>query len=274
MSFSKFLQRLNIGLYDDYQFEKFENKKQINTSIEESKPESVKIYERADIGLECIDDLPASHSARIYVQQRKIPVNRYKDLYYTKEFGSWIKKYDVYGRYSKLHDEERLVIPVFNQKNELVGAQGRALDSSELRYITCKWREESAWAYNINNIDFSKKIYVVEGPIDSLFLPNCIACMGSDFVSCLKRLSEYVKIEKNNLVLIFDNEKRNKEIVSKLAGAVKENYNVFIWPSYIRTKDINDLVLDGFSEKAMISLITMWTVSGLQANIELSMWKL
>ena len=33
--------------------------------------------------------------------------------------------------------------------------------------------------FGLNRIDKSKPIYVVEGPIDSLFLDNCVAVAGS-----------------------------------------------------------------------------------------------
>ena len=52
-----------------------------------------------------------------------------------------------------------------------------------------------------------KKIYIVEGPIDSLFIKNCIAMVGASGV-------DYVPphLSKSEGVYVLDNEPRNKEI--------------------------------------------------------------
>ena len=52
-------------------------------------------------------------------------------------------------------------------------------------------------------MDKNKHIFVVEGPIDSLFLDNCIAVAGADFM----------KLPKENTTVIFDNERRNLEVL-------------------------------------------------------------
>lgn len=62
--------------------------------------------------------------------------------------------------------------------------------------------------YNIQNVDKTKTIYVTEGPIDSLFLPNSIAVGGSDF----KKIDDGIK---DNSIIIYDNEPRNEEILKK-----------------------------------------------------------
>ena len=60
---------------------------------------------------------------------------------------------------------------------------------------------EVAKTIGLDRIDMSKQIYAVEGPLDSLFLDNCIAVGGSD----LNKL-------ESDVIIIFDNEPRNKEI--------------------------------------------------------------
>jgi hypothetical protein len=39
--------------------------------------------------------------------------------------------------------------------------------------------------YGEERIDIKKQIYCVEGPLDSLFLPNCLAIAGLNFKGCL-----------------------------------------------------------------------------------------
>ena len=62
-------------------------------------------------------------------------------------------------------------------------------------------------------MDRTKTIYVTEGPIDSLFLPNSIAVAGSDF----KKIPEDIK---DNAILVYDNEPRNTEIVKKIEQVI------------------------------------------------------
>ena len=103
-------------------------------------------------------------------------------------------------------------------------------------------------------------MYVVEGPIDSLFLPNCLAVAGSDFQH----------IPSDGTVVVCDNEPRNAEIVKKMANLIEQNYDLVIWPSDIKEKDCNDMVLAGLDVKTIIDNNTF---SGLEARMKLAAWK-
>jgi len=59
----------------------------------------------------------------------------------------------------------------------------------------------------MNTVDSTKKIYVTEGPIDSLFLANAVATADAN----LSNAGNYY--DKENLVLVFDNEPRNNRII-------------------------------------------------------------
>ena len=90
--------------------------------------------------------------------------------------------------------------------------QGRAFGKEEPRYITIKLDENKRRIYGLDRLDVNKKVYVVEGPIDSLFLPNSIAAAGSD-----------LNINLPNAVYILDNEPRNKQIVDKIQQLILNN---------------------------------------------------
>ena len=64
----------------------------------------------------------------------------------------------------------------------MFAVQGRALSQSDLRYITVRIDEQYPKIYGLDRVDISKPIYVVEGPIDSLFVDNCIAVAGGDLI--------------------------------------------------------------------------------------------
>lgn len=110
---------------------------------------------------------------------------------------------------------------------------------------------------------------MVEGPIDSLFLPNAIAAIGSDLRTTLANLEDGI-LEGCKTVLVFDNEPRNEEILKLMSKAIEENYSICIWPENVEEKDINDMVLVG---KKVFPIIERNTFSGLQAKLRFDRWK-
>lgn len=146
-----------------------------------------------------------------------------------------------------------------------MGVQGRALDQSKIRYITIK-KEEAKKIYGLNRIDLTKQIYVVEGPIDSLFLNNAVATMDAN-------LTSVSDILPSNIVLVFDNEKRNKEIVKNMERAIKRNFQVCIWPDSIEQKDINDMIKSGFTTQNIHDIIRQNTFVDLKAQLQFNLWR-
>ena len=104
----------------------------------------------------------------------------------------------------------------------------------------------------------------MEGPIDSLFIQNCIAVAQSDL-----RVPQY----KDKAILVPDNEPRNKQIIQQLERAIDDNYRVVIWPDYVRQKDINDMILSGLDAVEIMDIISNNTFQGLSAKVELQKWK-
>jgi hypothetical protein len=122
--------------------------------------------------------------------------------------------------------------------------------------------------YNIQNVDKTKTIYVTEGPIDSLFLPNSIAVGGSDF----KKIDDSLK---ENAIIIYDNEPRNTEIIKKINEVIDLGYNVCIWNErkVSEFKDINDMIMGGLSQEEIVEIINSNTYNGLSAKTKLQEYK-
>ena len=123
-----------------------------------------------------------------------------------------------------------MVIPFYDTEGKLIAAQGRALGKHELRYITVKVSEDSPKIYGLDRWNPKIITYIVEGPIDSMFLPNCLAVAGGDL--------QTIKIDKERCVLIFDNEPRNIETIRKLMKAIDDGWFVVIWPKKIKNSKI------------------------------------
>jgi hypothetical protein len=121
--------------------------------------------------------------------------------------------------------------------------------------------------YGLERIDLKQTVKIVEGPLDSLFLSNCLASGDANLALTAKN------INAENKVLIFDNEPRNKEIVRMMQDAIKSDHLVVIWPNTMEGKDINEMVMNGFSIGEIESIISSNSFRGLEAQAKFTFWK-
>lgn len=214
-----------------------------------------------------LEDLSESHEVIKYLSYRKIPKDRYSELRYVDDISKFKKFAEGYDD-KIVTNEPRLVIPFFNESGDLVGLSGRALGDEKIRYVTIRIKNDQPMIFNLNRIDKKQTIYVTEGPIDSLFLPNSVAVGNSN----LKSVEEV--LPKDNVVLIYDNEPRNKEIVREMEASIKNGFNVCIWPENIRGKDINEMVQDeNLSADEILATINKNTFFGPKAIMSLLLWR-
>ena len=218
-------------------------------------------------GLKKISQLPTNHPAVVYCNKRKIPPSQHYRIYYVDKFFDWVNKNLIEDKFNEKAlklDSPRLVFLFRDRTGNVIGAQGRSLTATEpkFRYITVM-KENHEKLFGLETLDINKKTYVVEGPIDSLFLSNCIAMAGSD-------AKFETHVDKNVTTVIMDNEPRNTEIVSRMNKYISDGWKVCIWPEDIQHKDINDMVLAGLEPQ---SIIDANTYEGLAAKLKLSTWR-
>ena len=109
----------------------------------------------------------------------------------------------------------------------MIAFQGRAFTNTKLRYITIKIDEDAPKIFGLDTLDMTKPFYVVEGPIDSMFLPNCIAKNGSDIkVSAMGDVSS--AMQDGIGTMVFDNEPRNLEIIKRIERVIDYGWKVCI----------------------------------------------
>jgi hypothetical protein len=116
--------------------------------------------------------------------------------------------------------------------------------------------------YGLDEIQKDKTVYITEGPFDSTFIHNSIALCGAD--------GDVGKWGIDDCVWIYDNEPRNREILSRISRVIETGQKVVIWPSTIKEKDLNDMVLSGLNIQSVIELNTY---SGLEAKLKFTTWK-
>lgn len=212
-----------------------------------------------------LSKLNEDHEAIRYVKSRKIPKEKYEYLYFVEDISS-MKIFAPEYEDKLITHEPRLVMPFYNEKNELIGFSCRALRGEKQRYVVIKIKE-SPMLYNLNHIDKEQTVYVTEGPIDSLFLPNAVAVGNSN-------LKEAYMGVKATLTLIYDNEPRNKEILREMKSAIEANANICIWPKSIKEKDINEMIMSGKTQNEILDTINKNTFHGPQALLEFNNWKM
>lgn len=276
----KLVKHLDQGIYDEYVKEKLTadpNMIREKTDVEifaqkMKKPTFVKDTPLKQ--LKKISQFSPESVVKKYVEARKIPTKYHYKLFFCKEFKAWVNTMQP-GKFEpdsegNLHDEPRLIIPFIDKEGNLYGFQGRSFrKNSPLRYITIMLDEEMPKLYGLDTVDYDMQMYVVEGPIDSMFIPNCIASAGSDLTSNLSYITE----DKNAFTLVYDNEPRNREIVKKVERAIESGYHVCIWPDYVEQKDINDMYMAGMKIRKIVETINENTYSGLEAKLKFQQWK-
>lgn len=261
-----FLKDWDPSLCREYQIERFKNGENGYSNypkpkVEETNYSLTQFVKHALLsGIDAISDLSSEHYARQYLENRLIPTSFFSNLFYTDDFKDLIDTVEPDNEYLLKKNDPRIVIPFFDKIGEVLAVQGRALKDNKLRYITIKLKKNAPKIFGLDRLDTSETVYVVEGPFDSLFIPNCIAAAGSD-------LPEF-----KDAVYIYDNQPRNREVVSKISKLIPDN-KVVIWPENIEEKDINDLILSGRTPKEVKELIDSNTFSGLKAKIKFNAWK-
>ena len=96
-----------------------------------------------------------------------------------------------------------------------------------------------------------------------MFLDNCIAVGGADFT----------RLEKENTTIVFDNERRNYEVLKQIEKTINLGYNVVLWPDDIKEKDINDMVISGKTKDEIQTIIKNNTYQGNMAKIRFTTWR-
>ena len=218
---------------------------------------------------EWVSNLPSGHFCLEYVIKRKIPEKFFDKLLFTSHYKQFCDVL-IPNHGKQILDDARLVIPFYDEYNELIAISGRALETSDktLRYVTIRTNEsEDKLLYGLDRIDKSKSIKIVEGPIDSLFLSNCVASGDANLTIAAKN------IDSDKKILIFDNEPRNKEIVKMMQDAIKSQHDVVIWPDTIQGKDINEMVVNGLSPDEIEKIISNNTFRNLEAQTKFVFWK-
>ena len=262
-AFHNFLKDQDTQLWEAYNLEKFKQ----NSGTRKRKVIDTTVFKKPvfknkrKVNLPSVSSLNSLHPARKYLTERGIPEEKLANYYFAEKFKEWTNSLKQTYE-STVSEESRIVIPLLDEDGNLFGYQGRSLNPKDkLRYVTVMLQDDVPKVYGLSEIDKTQPVYVTEGPFDSNFLGNAIAMCGSDV-----DLSSF----NYQFVFAFDNEPRSRQIVDKIAKAIKQGDRVVIWPKSITQKDINDMILAGHDVQSVVECNTF---DGLQAQVKLTEWK-
>lgn len=276
MSIGKLIQYLNPGIYKQYILERYSTGEGGKTSFNQPvisipSPRFDKMKKKTSFEhAELCSDLPENHFCIEYLVGRKIPKKYWNKLLFTSNYKNFIDSL-IPEHDKNLAEDARLVILFYDDFDELIAVSGRALETNEktLRYITMRVKnEDKKLLYGMDEVDLKETVKIVEGPIDSMFLKNCIASGDSNLINAAKELPL-----DTDRILIFDNEPRNREIINLMQVAINKGHKVLIWPDTIQEKDINAMVMSGLSKSKIEEIISSNVVSGIQAQTKFVYWK-
>ncbi|QDB73285.1 DNA primase [Vibrio phage VAP7] len=213
-----------------------------------------------------VSELGPGHMCYDYLVNRQVPKRFFDILFFTNNYQRFAIGMNPENMLSaeKCPKDPRLVIPFFNARGEMIMAQGRSFDPKcDLRYISIKKEEKTTKCYGLERIDFDRTKLVVEGPIDSLFLPNCMASADADLL----------KVKGD--IYIPDNQPRNREIVNRIEKMIKAGVKVCLLPHSLEQygKDINEYIMNGVSTPELLRHIANNTFQGLKAEFEFAKWR-
>ena len=107
---------------------------------------------------EWCNQLKSGHFCLTYLQKRKIPSEYYGKLLFTSHYKQFIDAL-VPNHGKQLIDDARLVIPFYDEYNNLIAVSGRALENSDktLRYITIRTIDsDKKLVYGIDRVDLKQ----------------------------------------------------------------------------------------------------------------------
>ena len=265
-TFANFLKDNFPDLYDQYLMDRYsrgltgKGSNTPNPKFDFKTP----VFKLKPKGLQPISSLDEDHPAKKYLLGRKIPLSKLSNLFYVDKYKTWVNS-QVPTFEDTMGDHPRIIIPLINN-NEWFGFQGRSLNPRDkMRYITTILDKSPPKIFGLDTANYGDVIYVTEGPIDSLFLDNSIAMVGAD-IDWLFLITNM----DTDFVFVYDNEPRNSQIVARMEKVIDTGYPVVIWPSDVKEKDVNDMVMSGLDVQ---SVVESNTYSGLEAKVKLLSWK-
>ena len=151
-----------------------------------------------------------------------------------------------------------------NSDNKFIACQGRSYNKNDkLKYQTSKVHEDTQLIFGQDRLNSSKPKFAVEGPIDSLFVDNCVAVLGFNKFKLLSK----------DYTIIPDNDRRNPQVLKSMSELLEMGYSMVLWPDEIQQKDVNEMIMSGRTREELKTIIENNTYQGNMALLKFTNWR-
>lgn len=227
---------------------------------------------------ECNDDEVIN-----YVTNRQIPSQQFHRLFVADNFFNIHQQIKTIleihkGKQFELKEEKdkRLMWMFKNHTGDIIAVQGRRVDKKEPRYIISRFNaDEHRLIGGMEYMSTEQQLFIVEGFIDSLFLPNAVSLNGLHLPTITHLVDNY---SFKRVTIVFDNEENDqiKKNINMLSEYTVEhpNVDVCLLPHDMRQhgKDINDYIKNGFSREQIIDTINSNCYQGTSLKVRGILW--
>lgn len=272
-SLGSLLKYVDSNLYQEYTLENYKESgapRSAHKDVDDAIPAIIhqpQVDDDVLLKLKRLDKLSLDHPAVKYVIKRKIPTKQWHLLYFCPRFIHFVNSLIPGKIKSAINEHPRLIIPYFGDDGKCFAFQGRAFGNETPKYMTIKLDDTKERIYGQERLDRQKRVYIVEGPLDSLFIPNAVAVSGSSFDT------PAVHNLKQNATVVYDNERRSPQLLKLIEKTIEQQFSICLWPDTIEQKDINDMVKSGMTVDQIIDIIDSNTFTGPEAVLRFSTWR-
>lgn len=266
LNFYQFIKEFDPNLFKEYSLESFKEKmdcQQIDYTPTKHVPETKKYIPNIFEGLPQVKSLADDHPAKIVMETRKLPLKF--NYFYADKFIEWSKTNNDKFVNWKGSDHPRIIIPWYSRERTIIGYSARAIRSEDTPkyiriFVDADIKEKF---FGLERLDDTKTHYVTEGELDSLMIPNAIAVANGKLHTYLHK----------NAVYLGDIDIRNPQIMKNTSDMIDLGLKVCLLPTDLGAKDLNELVILGYSQRQLIELINKNTFQGLTARMKFNLWK-
>lgn len=181
-----------------------------------------------------------------------------------------VNKCDLYISLDDDVHQNRLCIPFIDTNNKIVYYQTRALfseDEKDGKYLG-KYGSEKG-VFGLNNVKGTNpKMFVTEGPIDSMFIRNGVAMAGLSMTTTQSEMiNSFIGRE---LIWIIDNQFDNIDVIKDYEKLIKRGEIMFMWGEEFKGfKDVNEYCVTHKLDEFPQELIMKNVLSGAKAMLAL-----
>jgi len=275
ISFKNFLKEVDVSLFDEYNFEKFNIKYESIDMSQAPRAENNNQETNLNELIGCVKLTEISTDSDLYpvveyAHARMIPEKHFEYLYATDNLNQYTQTIEKY-KTRTFPDGLALVIPFFKKDFSFDFVQARFINEEDARkrFATIEVIDNGIKLFGLRDINFAETVYVLEGPIDSMCTKNSLCTAGAGHSSIIDYLIQFTPIE--NIVFVYDNDyKINKDVMKFLKDKIQMGAGVILYDADFKFKDINHSITEGyFAYSEIPSYLRKRTFYGLNALAEL-----